>query len=137
MKQLNKAATRTFKKIIERLNDSFSGFQQGDSCTIDKKDGAFTPLSVERLLTYDNGTVYTFCHYFIQNGDMCQDPEMLFLAHQSGRVYPMMFQQAIPPVYEESLFRENGKWKVNHRLQHQHTTFANMWLKNIKSQQKL
>ena len=130
MKQLNQKTTRTFNKIIGRLNGS-------DSTRIGKENGAFMQLSVERLQTTDIGTVYTFCHYFEQNGDMCQDPEMLFLAHKSGRVYPMMFQQAIPPIYEESLFQEGGKWKINIRLQARHTTFANMWLKNIKEQQEL
>ena len=129
MKHLNKTTTKTFNKVVERLNGS-------QSCRVENSK-AFMPLSVERLQDTDIGTVYTFCHYFEQNGDLCQDPEMLFLAHKSGRVYPMMFQQAIPPIYEESLFREDGKWKVNPRLQAQHTTFANMWLKNIKEQQEL
>ena len=94
------------------------------------------PLSVEKLSTYDIGTVYSLCHYFEQNGDLCQDPEMLFLLHKSGRVYPMMFQQAIPPAYEESIFFDDG-WKLNKRLQAEHTRFANLWLKNIKEQQNI
>jgi hypothetical protein len=48
----------------------------------------------------------------------------------------MMFQQAIPPIYEESMFFENS-WKVRPRLQRDHASFANMWLKNIKCQQNL
>ena len=94
------------------------------------------PLIVERLGTFDVGTQYSFAHYFKQNGDLCRDPEMVFLKHKSGAVIPCMFQQDIPPLYQESLFFDDG-WKVSPRLNKQHTSFANMWIKNIKWQQSL
>jgi len=126
MRKLNKSATKTFEDIIEKLNGA-------DHITID--NSSFMPLSVEKLYTTDIGTFYSFCHYFKQNGDMCQDPEMLFIKHKNGAVYPAMFQQAIPPIYQESIFMEHGKWQVRTSWQKQHTSFANMWLKNIKYQQ--
>lgn len=129
MKPLNKQSEKVFNSVLEKLNGS-------DHCRIGEKGKAIMPLSVEKLTTYDVGTVYSFCHYFEQNGDLCQDPEMLFLLHKTCRVYPMMFQMAIPPVYEESVFFDNG-WKVKTRLQAKHTKFANTWLKNIKNQQGL
>ena len=43
-------------------------------------------------------------HYFEQNGDLCQDPEMCFEVERQSDEFtfnPYMFQQAIPPVYQE------------------------------------
>ena len=127
---LNKTSEKTFTKILERLNGS-------NSCRIGKPGDAFMPLSVEKLQTTDAGTVYTLCHYFKQNGDMCQDPEMLFLKHNNGPVYPIMFQQAIPPIYQESMYQEGNGWKLNPRMQKEHARFANIWIKNIKQQQNI
>ena len=130
MKPLNQKAQKVFDKIISDLDTGKT------HKTIDNCDTAFMPLHVEKLGTSEVGTTYSFCHYFKQNGDMCQDPEMLFIKHKSGRVFPSMFQMAIPPIYEESIFYDYG-WKCRTRLQRQHKDFANMWLKNIKEQQRL
>ncbi len=126
MKKLNQKATKVFNTVIEKLNGS-------DHIKID--NSSFMPLVVEKLYDTDIGTVYSFCHYFKQNGDMCQDPEMLFIKNKNGYVYPAMFQQAIPPVYQESIFQEDGKWKVRTAWQKDQTSFANMWMENIKYQQ--
>ena len=128
MMRLNKTTTKTFHKIIEQIPESGK---------IDNTNGAFMPLVVEKLRTFDIGTEYSLCHYFKQNGDLCQDPEMVFMAHKSGAVYPMMFQMAIPPVHERSMEKKYDKWVYSKRLNREHTKFANMWLRNIKNQQKL
>lgn len=128
MTPINKKATRIFEDIIIRM--------ESDYLKIGKEGGAFMPLVVERIGEYEAGKVYSFAHYFKQNGDMCQDPEMTFLHHVSGKVYPMSFQMAIPPIYEESMFKD-GSWKVRPALQRQHAAFAGKWLTNIKDQQGL
>lgn len=125
MKKLNKSATATFNRIISTGDD----YQK-----IDNTNGAFMPLVVEKLGTHDIGTVYSFAHYFEQNGDLCQDPDMTFLSRSDGSVVPMTFQQAMPPIYTEAVFFDNG-WKVATRSQRDITSFANTWLKNIKNQQ--
>jgi len=128
-KHLDPKTENIFYRIIGCLNG-------GDHCRIDNSK-AFMPLVVERLETCDAGTVYSLCHYYELNGDPCQDPEMLFLWSKSGRVYPMMFQMAVPPIYEESLFLDGGRWKMCPGMQARHTKFANHWLFNIKDQQRL
>jgi len=128
MYHLNQKAQKVFDKITKDMT-----FDQSYK-KIDNTNGAFMPLVVERLHGGDMGAEFSFCHYFEQNGDLCQDPEMVFLKHTSGKVYPMMFQQAIPPVYQKSMFYD-GKWKFSPRIQREHKNFANMWLKNIKEQQ--
>jgi len=126
MKKLNQKSTKVFNTIIEKMNGS-------DYIKID--NSAFMPLVVEKLYDTEVGTFYSFCHYFKQNGDMCQDPEMVFIKTNSGFVYPSMFQQAIPPIYEESIYQEDGKWMCRKSLQKQHADFANLWMENIKYQQ--
>lgn len=130
MRALNKQAQKIFDQIIEDLRGPRTHKK------IDNNNGTFMPLSVEKLYTHDVGTVYSFCHYFKQNGDLCQDPEMLFMKTKLGSVAPMMFQQ-YPGIYSESIFSEDGKWKIKRKLKADHASFANMWMKNIKSQQGL
>ncbi len=131
MKTLNKKTTEIFNEIIDtHLNGS-------NYCKIGKDDGGYMPLVVEKVGSYSIGTMYSFAHYYKVNGDMCQDPEMLFLKHENGNVYPAMFQQAIPPVYQESLFHNGDAWKIQPGLQKEHTSFANIWLKNIEQQQNI
>jgi len=137
LKHLSKPAKKIFDNIIDQLNgpEKFHPDETENYIKIDNTAGSFMPLVVERLYKQSIGTVYSFAHYFKQNGDMCQDPEMLFILHENGNVYPKMFQQ-YPNFYEESIFWDDG-WKVHPKMQADHTKFANMWLKNIKEQQKL
>ena len=130
MKALNKTATKTFDDIL----NNYLGSKR--HMVIDKTNGSFMPLSVERLYSNDVGTFYSFCHYFKQNGDLCQDPEMLFIKTNHGPVVPAMFQQ-YPGIYQESVFQDDGKWKYSKKMQSDHTSFANTWLKNIKNQQRI
>jgi hypothetical protein len=72
-------------------------------------------------------------HYFVQNGDLCQDPEMAFelVPEGDGVTYePYLFQQAIPPIYQEVF--ETGT--ENKRLKRQLTSFARTWDRNIEVQ---
>ncbi|MDQ2842887.1 MAG: hypothetical protein M3Y72_17985 [Acidobacteriota bacterium] len=74
-------------------------------------------------------------HYFTQNGDLCQGPELCFeLVPEGGHVAyePFLFQQAIPPVYQEVF--ENGPASENHRLKRKLTEFAQMWDRNLQEQ---
>ncbi len=126
MKPLNKTATQTFLKIIEGLEEHKK---------IDAKAG-FMPLHVEKLYTDEIGDIFSFAHYYKQNGDMMKDPDMEFILTKSGQVFPKMFQMDAPPIYEESIFFDE-QWKVKPAQQRQHAQFANMWLKNIKVQQNI
>ena len=74
-------------------------------------------------------------HYFPQNGDLCQDPELCFeLVPQGGHVAyePFLFQQAIPPICQEVF--ENDPASENHRLKRKLTEFAQMWDRNLQEQ---
>lgn len=130
MRKLDNKAAKIFRLIVEDMEGTRRNYKKL------KNSKAFMPLTVERVGSYDVGNVYSFCHYFEQNGDLCQDPEMCFIVNPLG-VFPCMFQQAAPPVYQESIFLEGAEWKCRRKLQSDHTNFANQWLRNIAEQQNL
>lgn len=79
-----------------------------------------------------NSLAFSMAHYFEQNGDLCQDPEMvLFYYPELNAVEAYSFQQAIPPIYQE-VFPEPGK--VYPRRQRELNNFLSQWLRNIKNQ---
>jgi hypothetical protein len=92
-----------------------------------------------RLVIEDTGQgprghqAISVAHYFEQNGDLCQDPEMTFELIPEGanvRYEPLSFQQALPPVYQE-VFATGSE---NLRLKQQLTAFAETWDRNIGHQ---
>jgi hypothetical protein len=72
-------------------------------------------------------------HYFEQNGDLCQDPELCFelVPHGAHVSYePYLFQQAIPALYQE-VFATGAE---NVRLKRQLMSFAQQWDRNLQAQ---
>lgn len=110
---------------------------------------SFMDLVVEKLPPCEEtgATVISLAHYFLMNGDLCQDPEMVlrifppgstaFLAMvpatdaSHGRVEATMFQQAIPPIYLE-VYPEPGKYSP--KLMRELNAFLTTWLRNLKDQ---
>jgi hypothetical protein len=80
--------------------------------------------------------VLSLAHYFEQNGDLCQDPEMevrVFPPHDGrpGYVEALTFQQAIPPIYQR-VYPQPGR--VVPRLKRELNDFLATWLRNLKQQ---
>lgn len=108
------------------------------------------PLTVEQIgkgiaTPWGEGKLYSLCHYYEQNGDLMQDPEMCFIvvdnrAAETGDidfvgVYPYAFIQASLAIYQESANIENNKLtSFSRKQQADHTVFANQWLGNIDKQ---
>ena len=106
---------------------------------IDNSEGVFMPLSVEHLFNLGKYEVYSFSHYYKQNGDMCPDPDMTFFVEKENRknIIPATFQDSYSyrEVCELSSFGElkvNGLNKLADLV-----SFSKMWLKNIYEQQDL
>lgn len=98
---------------------------------------AFMPLSVEWTQEDAGGwRSLSLCHYFEQNGDLCQDPEMLLWVNDARRlVLPGFFQQAIPPVYREAITKI-GDAGISYRPRElrDQQAFLRQWLRNLKEQ---
>nr|WP_067059988.1 hypothetical protein [Mucilaginibacter sp. L294] len=141
MEFLNRKATIIFSKLI----DSLKG---GDHRSIE--NDPFMPLTVERLSAgintpWGNADIYSLCHYYEQQGDLMQDPEVCFLMTDERRrfevdynkvkVAPISFQQANSGIFQRSVLIENYTiTKFKTEQQKDHTVFANDWLINIVSQ---
>ncbi|HBN75204.1 MAG TPA: hypothetical protein DD473_05190 [Planctomycetaceae bacterium] len=51
--------------------------------------------------------------------------------YNDTRVYPLTFQQAIPPIYQEAAKIEDDGVKYAPRLQRDLTRFANDWMRTF------
>jgi hypothetical protein len=91
-------------------------------------------LVIEHIGTGPRGyPAISVAHYFEQNGDLCQDPELCFelVPHGAHVTYePYLFQQAIPPLYQD-VFATGAE---NVRLKRQLTSFAQRWDRNLQAQ---
>lgn len=140
MKTLDKNATQIFCRIIEAMNGNRH---------LKIINEPFMPLTIERIgeqiiTPVGAGLPFSLCHYYEQNGDLMQDPEMCFVvvdhrqqdqALQQASIYPYMFRQANLGIYEESIIIENDRLSKRYeKMQAEHALFANQWLKNIKGQ---
>jgi len=139
MKRLSKKATNTFRQMHLLTQDNY--------LKLDNSQGTFMPLSFEILgqsadLQGVRFDIVSMAHYFVvQNGDLMSDPEMTFLyAEINGEhiVIPGSYRLDGLGINQESVrYTKKEGWRFNKALQMEHTRFAEMWLKNIKSQQKL
>ena len=138
MKALNQNSTKIFCALLDRLD----GNQH-----LKIENQPFMPLTIERIgkIYWENGILISLCHYYVQNGDMMQDPEMCFIvvdqrefdmaAFEKVTIVPYLYQQAGLGIYEESMtFKNNVVDYCNNELQLQQVIFANQWLQNIRLQ---
>lgn len=136
MKKLSLKAAQVFNTLIEKMEGK-------DYLKLDNSDGAFMPLSIERLsqkLSFGSIDVdiYSLSHYFKQNGDLIPDPDMTFAVSKTDgySIWPFSYQDQF--AFQESIFQDHsGVWKINVKAQHDQVVFAGMWLQNIKNQQNL
>jgi len=132
MKTLNSTSTATLNKMVSMLEDGY--------IKINNTNSSFMPVSVEAIFDNEKYMVVSVAHYYEQNGDLMADPEMLFIYNKAMKVFfPSYFKQdGFMGSEQESILFEGGEIKgYRAKLQVDHTSFANMWLRNIKQQQNL
>lgn len=135
MKTLNKQSTATFNKLVElaKANDGH--------VKIDNTNGFFMPVCVEIIEESENLVKVSVAHYYEQNGDLMADPEMCFAVRNDKlgcMVIPYYSKQDGLGIERESVVFDGAEFKgIRLKMQADHTSFANMWMKNIKNQQKI
>ena len=125
MKTLDRKASEILQKLLT--------LQQSK---IDNTDGVYMPVHIEIIEKTDKYDHISLAHYGQQNGDAMRDPEMIFALHKES-------QQFVPYYYRNDYMgmeQYSARWTdkgvlLNRRLQADHTTFANQWLRNIAAQQ--
>ena len=128
MKILNEKAERTFRVLIEGLAEP------GDARKIDNGGKGIMPVSVDFLQRNADGScLYAVAHNFIQNGDVCPDPDVEFYVTPLG-VAPTAIQQIMG--YQRAVeFLAGGRIVFDKRRQADIADFCNTWMANIRDQQ--
>jgi len=127
---------RNYQRLTALLGHPIADLRSGVAHRL--QAAGFMDLVVEVLpqCPETGAMVLSLAHYFEQNGDLCQDPEMeirVFLPRgdQPGRVEALTFQQAIPPIYSV-VYPEPGK--AVPRLKRELNDFLGTWLRNLQQQ---
>ena len=92
---------------------------------LDKEN--YLPLVIEVI--GENRVAVT--HYREQNGDLIQDPEIVFQA-MAGRWWPIEITQVWG--YRSKHIIKDGQRYVDTRFHDEVSSFANMWARNIRGQ---
>ena len=138
---------RNYTKIEKLFQRTLADLEVGDHFKLYAQ--GFMPLTVEVLpdCHETGGKLVSMCHYFTQNGDLCQDPEVvvrlfppgltvfLHLCPSTdaslGRAEAVEFQQALPPVYQR-VYPQPGQYLP--KLRDSLNSFLGDWLNNMKEQ---
>ena len=113
------------------LDTLTAGLAIGGARKVDDSGGTYMAVHVDRLSV---GT-YSVAHYFKQNGDLVCDPDGVFLKTAAGWL-PVSLQLATGHYTVALELDGNDKptgWRP--RQYKELTSFAAMWLRNIRDQQ--
>ncbi|MEM8931694.1 MAG: hypothetical protein AAGE94_11005 [Acidobacteriota bacterium] len=136
-----------YARIETMLCRPLADLEPGDVVRL--RSRGFMDLVCESIMPCEEtgAPILSLTHYFEQNGDLCQDPEMTIrLFHpesgkgsvlvpstdqRHGRAEALTFQQAIPPIYHV-VYPEPGTYRP--RLHQELNEFLGTWLRNLKQQ---
>lgn len=134
MKILNKQSTAIFAKLLKMAKEN-----EGHIKIENTK--SYMPVCVEVIEEVEGLVKVSIAHYYEQNGDLMADPEMCFAVISSTdnmTVVPYSYRSSGLGFGRESVIFEGSKVTgVNLSMQSDQSYFANIWMKNIKAQQKI
>jgi hypothetical protein len=129
-------------KIIE-LNGGLMALQS-KAIRIEPPSSGFMRLCIEHVGTGPRGMpLVSVAHYFQQNGDLMEDPDLVFevnpdedgpLSWKAGEWGPVSFTQHSTGTYQEAVVVQDGKVMVAPKLIASLKSFALTWDRNIKAQ---
>ena len=134
MKKINKAARELFQATIDRIPAGET------SCIIDDNPSKnIMALHVERIGSVRLGPLYSFAHYYKQNGDMMRDPDIIMFRAENGDFFPKSYRQdGLGIDREYIIFNDAGTgYKIAKRQQADLATFCGLWASNIADQQSV
>ena len=119
------------KTLDKKAAEILRGLLALQTTKIDNTGGVYMPVHIEIIDRTDKYNHISLAHYGRQNGDVMRDPEMIIALHTES-------QQFVPDYM--GMEQYSVRWTeegvlLNRRLQADHTTFANQWLRNIATQQ--
>ena len=87
-----------YRRLEALVGRPFGDLRSERACRL--RASGFMDLVVEVLpqCPETGAMVLSMAHYFEQNGDLCQDPEMTVRVFSYGMIEALIFQQAMPPI---------------------------------------
>ena len=132
MKCINTRAKLIIQQLYEAMFHESYMLTHGSHAKINNNP-AFMSVVIEKIGRLPGyGEVISIAHYGEQSGDLMADPEMEFTII-GGDYYPISFRNDYLCKHN-SIFEDDG---INLPLQHDLTTFANQWMRNIAEQQNI
>lgn len=117
-----------YEMNYERILPFITGITENDENSKHYKSSGFMDLVVEKI----GANEYSLCHYYKQNGDMMQDPEMTVRVNAAAEyVEALSFTQANMGIYQE-VYTGDGRYYP--RLKTELNSFLGQWLRNLKMQ---
>lgn len=127
MKTLDRKASEILQKLLALQKSK-----------IDNTDGVYMPVHIEIIEKIDKYDHISLAHYGRQNGDAMRDPEMIIALHKESQQFiPYYYRNVYCGIEQYSVRWTEKGVLLNNRLQAEHTTFANQWLRNIAAQQRI
>lgn len=143
MKALSKTAAAVFQTAVEAIP------ADAQSTTIDNAPGRYMALHVEHIGGNHYGELYSFAHYYEQNGDLMRDPDVVMLRSEPmpdgrclgtpGQFFPLSYRQdGLGIDREYVVFSHDGPgWSINRRWQADLASFCAGWARTLQDQQGL
>jgi len=115
-----------------------AGMSVSDHEKIDNAEGTFMALHVKGIGECNLGPIFSLAHYYKQHGDLMRGPEMLFIQADDGGYYPAEIWQDAVNSHSVGILIEDGMAvSIDETEQADMTVFAEVWLKNIRVQQRI
>lgn len=134
MKKLNQNATRVLLHLIQ-------GLEEGQARKLDEGGRAIMAVHVDVLRVFGRKKLVVVAHRFEQNGDLVPDPDMEILVDDQGNgvveAFPTAIDQALGYRRAVDLEADLSIEKYRPNWQADMVQFANMWMMNIRAQQRL
>ena len=139
MKAINQKAAEFFQAAINRIPEGET------SCKLDESGSkSIMALHIEKIGSNKYGDLYSFAHYYEQNGDLMRDPDIVMLRSINPdaltgkhQFFPTSYRQdGLGMDREYVIFNEDGNgWKIAKRQQADLAAFCGQWSRNIMNQQ--
>lgn len=119
--------------IYDRLQPILEALGDKDYVKLEVK--GYMPLSVDKLYCEKEGAIrISIAHNYMQNGDVCPDPDMEIRIYPDRKMAEAMTYQTIYKFQEVYYTRDDGQVMVYPRLKRELNTFLKQWLLNLKRQ---
>jgi hypothetical protein len=143
MKAISKQAEAVFRAAIARTEERRAA-SIDEYWKIGKSGGAIMPLCVEHIGTVrfqrseNDLPLWSFAHYYEQNGDQMRDPDIVMIDAPGG-LYPISYRQdGLGMNREYVVYNDAGEIRGFMKVpQADLAAFCNGWAKNLKEQQGL